>query len=321
MPAVRRSALQPELLPVAVSEPCVEVLAPGTETAALELLFRDQLPDDRRESIADLRLQRDAGDLTFEESWVALDGDRVTGVLFTVPHGRTGRFVWPPVLTDGADEATADRLLGTATAQFELEGVEIAQVLGTLGDNLTPSRLERAGFEWIADLEFMQRVHDVPIPELDGRLEIETYDPPHNHRRFEEMLAATYVDTLDCPQLGDRRSVPSTLDGHRASGVFDPRRWVLFRANGVDVGILLLADHPTENAWEVVYVGVHHEHRGLGYGRAMIVNGLRAARDSGREATLLAVDTRNVYAIDTYTELGFVPLVRRRAFVWFGTDG
>lgn len=297
----------------------VEPVTYATETAALELLYRDQLPAERLRSISDLQLQRDIGDVSFDELLVCWNGDEVDGVLFAIPHGATGRFLWPPVLARGADEAAGDALLLDATDRFRAANVELAQVLVPLEDADSPERLERNGFEWIADLEFQQRTLRDPLPAVDARLEVETYDEA-NLGRFETMLAATYVGTLDCPRLGDRRSIASTLDGHRASGVFDPHRWALFRADGEDVGLLLLADHPTEHAWEVVYVGVHHAHRGRGYGRAMVVHGLTAARAAGREAMLLAVDTRNDYALATYADLGFVPLVRRRAHVWFGTD-
>ena len=47
------------------------------------------------------------------------------------------------------------------------------------------------------------------------------------------------------------------------SGDFDPARWKLYRVAGKDAGVLLVNAHPDQAAWEVVYVGVAHDCRGL----------------------------------------------------------
>jgi mycothiol synthase len=330
--------------------PVVGVATAEGERAALELLFREQPPRERARCIDELLGQREAGLVSFDDLLTVTVDDRVLGVLLAVPHGERGRFVWPPVFAadgigaaDGVErgpdaaaagcdvELLADRLIGGLTARFAAAEVELAQLLGVPEDGRTRARLERNGFEHLADLDFLQRPLDDSLGDLltETRpgLRTEAFDEPRNRGRFEAMLAATYVGSRDCPGLEGRRSIESALAAHRDAGDFDPARWLLFRAErpaadgpseAADVGVLLLADHPGENAFEVVYMGVHHAHRGRGYGRAIVLEALRAARDAGRESLLLAVDCGNAFARSTYAEVGFTPVVRRCVHVWFG---
>lgn len=80
--------------------------------------------------------------------------------------------------------------------------------------------------------------------------------------------------------------------------------------------MLLLGDHPDQNAVELVYVGVTPEARGAGLGRRLVEEGLRLGRERERVALFLAVDERNSYAVSVYEDLGFVPLARRELFLW-----
>jgi ribosomal protein S18 acetylase RimI-like enzyme len=105
------------------------------------------------------------------------------------------------------------------------------------------------------------------------------------------------------------------LESHRLSGGFDPARWKIYRHDGVDAGLLLMNDHPDQNAWEVVYLGVVPSCRGLGVGRTMLQAGLSEAKLAGRDSVLLAVDRRNRYARKLYDDLGFVEMGVRAVHV------
>ena len=84
-----------------------------------------------------------------------------------------------------------------------------------------------------------------------------------------------------------------------------PDQWLVFRDGGRDVGVLVFADHPEQNAWELVYMGVVAEARGRGFGREMVGIGLQSALRSGRDNLVLAVDGRNVFARRIYESFGF----------------
>jgi GNAT superfamily N-acetyltransferase len=146
-----------------------------------------------------------------------------------------------------------------------------------------------------------------------------TFQPGVHDERFARLLERTYVGTRDCPEVGGRRSGADALVSHQVSGEFDPARWTLYRVGGKDAGALLLNAHPEHSAWEVVYVGVSHDCRGLGLGRRMMLDALDAARAAGQSALLLAVDSRNDYASKVYDELGFVETDRKGVHVYFPT--
>ena len=149
-------------------------------------------------------------------------------------------------------------------------------------------------------------------------MEIVTYEPGVHDDRFARLLEQTYVGTRDCPEVGGRRSGADALVSHRMSGDFDPVALdALPNRPAKTRAFFLLNAHPEHSAWEVVYVGVSHNCRGLGLGRRMMTDALTAARGAGQSALLLAVDSRNDYASKVYDELGFVETDRKGVHVYF----
>ena len=119
------------------------------------------------------------------------------------------------------------------------------------------------------------------------------------------MVEQTYVETLDCPQLNGVRPIEEILDGYRAVGQFDPRRWLLVRHTGGDVGCLLLAEH-LGRIWELVYMGVA-ESRPAGGGGDWRSGGMLsgwARAGPVRKHLVLAVDAQNEPAIRAYAARG-----------------
>ncbi|MGD0899924.1 MAG: GNAT family N-acetyltransferase [Thermoguttaceae bacterium] len=125
------------------------------------------------------------------------------------------------------------------------------------------------------------------------------------HGRLSSIVEATYAETLDCPALDGIRNVEDVLAGYRLTGVFDPRRWLIVRRKGMDVGCLILADFPVQDTWELVYMGVVREARGRGWGRQIARRAQWMAGLSGRLRLVLAVDARNTPALKMYAAAGF----------------
>ena len=135
---------------------------------------------------------------------------------------------------------------------------------------------------------------------------------PETESEFREVLQATYLGSLDMPELEGIRSLDDILASHRAGGRFDPGRWQLGYLSGEPAAsaILLLSELPDHMAWEVAYLGLVPAARGRGIGRAALAHAVESAR--AHTARLeLAVDGRNYPAHRLYSAAGFTPFDRR----------
>ena len=146
-----------------------------------------------------------------------------------------------------------------------------------------------------------------------------TFVPSENIERFGDLIQRTYAGSLDCPDLDGIRSGADAIASHSATGVFMPEQWTIARRAGQDVGVQIFADHPEQDAWELVYMGILPEARGRGYGKTMLLQGLHRARDGGRGSVLLAVDGRNRFARRVYDDLDFRLLETRSIHALFPT--
>jgi mycothiol synthase len=300
-------------------------LAPPREyEAALELLFNRLSPDERRISVKDVLRSLTGGRIVRHGLLAAWSDEGLVGsILYAIQRDRTA-FVWPPRTRAGeSDRAIQDGLVSALVAGVDSAAAWIAQALLDPAARDDADALDRNGFRHLTDLRFL--VHTLgglskPVDSEAGigpEVEIVAYEPSRDDERFARLLERTYVGTRDCPEVGGRRSGADALYSHRMSGEFDPARWKLYRAAGKDAGVLLLNAHPEHSAWEVVYVGVAHDCRGLGLGRRMISDALVAAKQLGQSALLLAVDSRNDYASKVYDALGFVETDRKGVHVYF----
>jgi ribosomal protein S18 acetylase RimI-like enzyme len=145
-------------------------------------------------------------------------------------------------------------------------------------------------------------------------LEFETYSEDQRSR-LGEVIQRTYIETLDCPQLGGVRDMDDVLDGYQATGTFDPKRWLFLRSDSQDVGCLLLAAHPDVPQWELVYLGLVPEARGRGWGLEATRYAQWLARLADQPRVVLAVDALNAPALAMYAAAGFVAWDRRSVFL------
>jgi mycothiol synthase len=308
--------------------------------AALELLFDRLSPDERRITIKDVLRSLAGGKIIQHRLLCAWADETLAGsILYAIQRDRTA-FVWPPRLRtagmgagsggDQIERVIVDALVAALRAGIDAAGAWIAQALLDPAAHDDADALDRNGFTHLTDLRFLVRMlaGDAPFAtQPAGRAaagrtktearEIIAYKPGVDDERFARLLEATYLGTRDCPEVSGRRSGADALLSHRMSGDFDPARWHLYRVADKDAGVLLLNAHPEHEAWEVVYVGVAHDCRGLGLGRRMVLDALESARDAGQTALLLAVDSRNDYASQVYDQLGFVETDRKGVHVYF----
>ena len=196
--------------------------------------------------------------------------------------------------------------------------VKVAQALLSPGEAPFAAALPRNGFAHVTQLWFMR--HDLrPLtqPGSPTRLDYQPYDPA-DPAAFHQTLQRTYEDTLDCPELNGTRTVAEVLAGHCGLGRFDPGRWLLARADGEPVGVLLLTEAAEAGEWELSYVGVVPAARRRGIGRILVHKALAEVWAVGASSLCLSVDARNHPAWRLYSELGFESVDRREVFlaVW-----
>ena len=245
----------------------------------------------------------------------AYRGNRVVGAVFAQTQpGRTAS-VWPPRTLPGEPRDTAIGLLEAVCRCLGAQKVRMAQTLLASNAQDDGATLLEGGFRRLSDLLYLvSPSSEFPKMASTGSLEFEPYGPA-NHRRLAAVVAATYEQTLDCPELNGVREVDDVLAGYRASGVFDASRWLIARHAGTDVGCLILSDFPEHDNWELVYMGVLPSARGHGWGMEMVRYAQWCAGQAGRARLVLAVDSVNAPAIGVYAAAGFQAWERRTVYV------
>ncbi len=294
---------------------------------ALELLFSEWPVDARAQRITEIRQEIADEEFDPEQLLLAEFDRRVVGVQLTILRDDDVGMVWPPVLdapllkrmSGPAAEFVEDELLAEAARQLDAEDAWIGQALLEPNQLREHAAMQRNGFARLTELRFFERLltessswarREQPVP-----LSYEPYRRSRNRLAFVNVLEATYRRSLDCPEFNGVRDGEQSLKNHEAAGSFGPDMWRLYRHTGVDVGILLMAERPDQQAWEVLYLGVVEPARGRGIGRTMLLDALNAARDANVERLLIVADARNTPAVSLYESLGFQPVATRVAFV------
>ena len=252
-------------------------------------------------------------ELSLENLCLAVDAEQILGAVLAVRRPGSAAFLWPPVVRnrDGVSVASVAReLLETVGRRLDNQQIVFTQCLLDPADAQGSAVLDQGGVPRVTDLILLSRSlskNSVEAPLAELSAEIYTTE---RENRFARIVELTYAGTLDCPVLAQNRTGEESLESHRATGRFDPDAWRIYRFQGSDVGVLLLAEHPERDTWEVAYLGVIHEHRGRGFGRAILQDGLRLAARSGSRDIEIAVDAGNAPALALYRSLGFVELRR-----------
>jgi ribosomal protein S18 acetylase RimI-like enzyme len=294
---------------------------PNRRAEALSLVLCEIAPSQRREIAGEL-LKTSSNDDPSAASGllVAMRGDVLGGAVWMQPQPGNTAVLWPPQLIAGEPEPTGFPLLRAAVDWLDGAAIGMAQVLLSRRDEHVVHMLESVGFSHLAELLYLTCEADrfSPEPQCERDLQFVPYDE-RSRERLGNLIEQTYVGTLDCPALNGARGMEDVIAGYQATGLFRPELWQIVRYNGEDVGVLLLADHPSARHWELVYMGLVPKARGRGWGRQITQHAQSLAQLANIERIVLAVDAANSPALEMYRAMGFEKWDRRHVFVHFAS--
>ena len=175
--------------------------------------------------------------------------------------------------------------------------------------------LKAAGFRHVSDLLYLVCLAEhFPTSPPSPEFQFQAYSPALN-AKFSQLVNATYEDTLDCPAVNGVRSIDDVLQGYRATGHFDPERWLLVGHQGEEMGCLILTDYPEHATWELIYMGLLPAARGRGWGVGIVRHAQWLCRQALRKRLVLAVDAANEPALRMYATAGFQSWDRTSVFI------
>lgn len=205
---------------------------------------------------------------------------------------------WPPA----ASSPAARELFRAVGEVADAQRWPLVQLLAREDDEWNAELLEAGQFVRLARLDYMA-VEPRREAAADG---VEFVDRAGEHpRRLASLLEQTFVGTRDCPQLEGLRDLGDTVAGYRAQGAHDPALWYILRTAEQDAGVLLLTRHPASGNWELIYMGIVPEFRGMGLGQRIVRYAIDAAYRDQAAQLVLAVDAENRPALKIYHAAGF----------------
>jgi GNAT superfamily N-acetyltransferase len=298
------------------NSPPIRMIDAGLRSQAMDLLWRRLDAKPRRKLIASFEAESEAVGSDYWSGLIgAFRGDQLVGAAWTQWQPGRSAMVHGPQLCDGEPPSTAKLLASALTELTSDRDIRIAQALHEADDRIAAESLLAVGFEHAAELQYMfcdTRAISTQLPQ--SLLTFEPYSPAL-HERFSQTVAQTYRHSLDCPRVDGVRTIDDALASYQATGVFNPSNWLLVSHAAVDVGCLLLAEHPESHQSELVYMGVVPQARGKGWGLEIVRYAAWLAKGACRARLALAVDADNWPAIATYSAAGFITWDRRHAFL------
>jgi mycothiol synthase len=300
--------------------------------AALEVLYRRVPEALRYRLIVEVLDEANRGEIDLSGLWIARERDgRIIGALLTQPLAGKAAAVWAPeVMPSWRRPSLAAGLVQTALADLKARGFLLAQAVLDESAGFRAARdLKRGGMPRVTELLYLERDTSLPLA-IDGcevtrrgcadvlrdcrrstTFEWWSFEPGLESE-FRAVLQATYSGSLDMPELSGARSLDDILESHRAAGRFVAERWRLGRIPGKpeEASVLLMAEVPGRDVWEIVYLGLTPSARGLGLGRDLLQHAIELARCHVSRLEL-AVDCRNIPAARLYQSAGFIARDRR----------
>ncbi|MBL4590650.1 MAG: GNAT family N-acetyltransferase [Phycisphaerales bacterium] len=217
--------------------------------------------------------------------------------------------------------AALDQLPALAPGQ-----VTLAQTLLEPAHRWASKVCLQAGMIFVGRLEYLRRellASDVQLPVSAWPNDVTVrpigdvldFSADGDGTKLAAALDASYEDTLDCPELCGMRSTQNVIESHRAADAFDPNHWYLVEHHHAPVGCCLLTHTPDHESVELVYIGLGRSVRGLGLGRNLLTHAIVNLGVHNAKELTCAVDTRNIPALNVYSEMGFSSFDARLGYI------
>jgi ribosomal protein S18 acetylase RimI-like enzyme len=255
--------------------------------------------------------------------WIC--GSRLMAGAYAIVYpGNLGVLAMPRLTSANADPAGLASLLHEIASDCLRAGCTMLQFVFESSDKTMSlhASLGSAGFRHLTTLCQMFRASW--SPRLDNALAgwLHGHDTrliryaPSQRQRWIEALDASFVQSLDCPELNGIRPTNDTLDGYLASQ--DCRsQWWLLEIGSKNAGCILM-NSTAEASMELTYMGLVPGFRGRGLGRLLMDWGLRQCLQECQTTEFwLAVDCRNQAARHLYHRFGFE--THRHLSAWIHT--
>lgn len=244
-----------------------------------------------------------------------LEGDVLASLLLIPSPGRTAITFVSPSQKEKLRPVAAE-LARTALLNVDTDAIHLAQALLDPDQRHESHSLEDAGFIRLAHLVYMQR----PTEPCDANLELDPDMAIHhwsdgNRDLFARAILASYEQTADCPGLIGMRDINDIIDGHQATGQFEPNLWTVITRGQEVIGVLLLNRVQNQQGMEIVYLGLAQRARGLRLGRRLVTHAVGTAHTLNLKSLVLAVDELNQPAMTLYRKMGFVASARKLAMI------
>lgn len=198
------------------------------------------------------------------------------------------------------DEALAERL--AADLSDPERGVLPA---GAAYAEVPPGALVReplAAAGWVRDDSWTPLQRDLTDPVEDPGLRIEVVGPSLVEERVEVQRASFANSTFTDERWHAMVAGPAYADA---------RCLLAYDDQGVAVATVTVWSAGPGRPGLLEPMGVHRDHRGRGYGRAITVAAAAALRDLGASSATVCTPTENVAAVATYQAAGYQPLTER----------
>lgn len=249
--------------------------------------------------------------------WIAeYAGRPLLAALPIISPGRTALlFASPP--PSRSFDATLGQLIGAVCLSIRDRDIHLAQALLDPADEIMHRIYTSAGFELMAELIYLQGSPppDIAPPVLPPHCRWATYSAA-THDQFVQTIRTSYGQSLDCPALNGLRDMSDVIEGHKASGVFEPGHWFLLYEALRPIGVLLLASSGrNEDLMELVYLGLPPEARGHNLSEILMRQAMAVVAATKHQRLSLAVDERNIPALKLYYRHGMSRITSKLALM------
>lgn len=270
-----------------------------------------------RSQVESFRRYLDVCGIDWEALRVVSQG-RVRGVVLTLLLPGATAVVMPASPGEhGMSAEAVEEVLREQMARLESRRPHYAQALLEPEADAKRAVLERVGFRRLTRLLYLDRRYDrrhAPQSEPTEAQWVTFGDKTYD--AFAETLAATYEQSLDCPELTGLRPMNDIIASHQATGHFDPALWEIVRVEGGNAGCLLLSELTQAGLFEVVYTGVVPAYRGRGVGKLLMRRALWHCGRRRARQLMVVVDERNRPARKLYAGFGLAQSAAREAYLY-----